>query len=74
MHNLSNLEIGMQSQDSENVQHNLEIAQIPRLHGTYTWQYQVEIEFILLRFLTAISCLKRCSTELPLRAEPLYGT
>ena len=29
------LEIGTQSQDSENVQRNLEIAQIPRLRGTY---------------------------------------
>ena len=30
-----NLEIGTQSRDSENAQHNLEIAQIPRLRGTY---------------------------------------
>ena len=29
-----NPEIGTQFPDSENVQHNLEIAQIPRLHGT----------------------------------------
>ena len=33
--NLRDLEIGTQSQDSENVQHNLEIAQILRLRGTY---------------------------------------
>ena len=32
-----NLEIGIQSQDSDNVQHNLEIAQILRLHGTHTY-------------------------------------
>ena len=32
---LHNLEIGTQSQDSENTQHNLEIAQILRLRGTY---------------------------------------
>ena len=32
---LRNLEIGMQSQDSENAQRNLEIAQILRLRGTY---------------------------------------
>ena len=31
-----NLNIGTQSQDSENAQCNLEIAQIPRLRGTYT--------------------------------------
>ena len=31
---LRNLEIGMQSQDSEIAQRNLEIAQIPRLRGT----------------------------------------
>ena len=31
-----NLEIGTQFRDSENVQHGLDIAQIPRLHGTYT--------------------------------------
>jgi len=30
-----NLEIGTQFQDSENAQHNLKIAQIPRLHGTF---------------------------------------
>jgi len=30
-----NLEIGTQFRDSENVQRNLEIAQIPRLRGTY---------------------------------------
>jgi len=30
-----NLEIGTQFWDSENAQRNLEIAQIPRLHGTY---------------------------------------
>ena len=29
-----NLEIGMQFPDSENAQHNLAIAQIPRLRGT----------------------------------------
>jgi len=34
---LCNLEIGMQFLDSENVQCNLEIAQIPRLRGTYTY-------------------------------------
>ena len=32
---MHNLEIGTQSQDSEKVQRNLEIAQIPRLRGTY---------------------------------------
>ena len=32
---LCNLEIGMQSQDFENAQHNLEIARILRLRGTY---------------------------------------
>ena len=31
MRDLRNLEIGMQSRDSENAQCNLEIAQIPRL-------------------------------------------
>ena len=30
-----NLEIGTQFRDSENAQRNLEIAQIPRLRGTY---------------------------------------
>ena len=30
---MRNLEIGTQSQDSENAQRNLEIAQIPRLRG-----------------------------------------
>ena len=33
---LHNLKIGTQFQDSENVQRNLEIAQIPRLRGTST--------------------------------------
>ena len=33
---ICNLEIGTQSQDSENALRNLEIAQIPRLRGTYT--------------------------------------
>ena len=33
---LHNLKICMQFQDSENAQRNLEIAQIPRLHGTHT--------------------------------------
>ena len=33
---MHNLEIGTQSQDSENVQRNLGIEQIPRLCGTYT--------------------------------------
>ena len=33
---LRNLEIGTQFQDSENAQRNLEIAQIPKLRGTYT--------------------------------------
>ena len=32
-----NLEIGMQFPDSENALRNLEIAQIPRLCGTYTY-------------------------------------
>ena len=32
---LHNLEIGMQFPDSENAQRTLEIAQIPRMHGTY---------------------------------------
>ena len=32
---LCNLEIGTQFQDSENAQPNLEIAQIPKLRGTY---------------------------------------
>jgi len=32
---LHNLKIGIQFPDSENVQHNLEIAQIPRLRGTH---------------------------------------
>ena len=32
-----NLEIGTQFRDSENEQRNLEIVQIPRLRGTYTW-------------------------------------
>jgi len=36
---LRNLEIGTQSQDSENVQRNLKIAQILRLRGTYTHTY-----------------------------------
>ena len=36
MRNLCNLDIGTQSQDSENVQRNLEIVQIRRLRGTYT--------------------------------------
>ena len=31
---MRNLKIGTQSQDSENAQRNLEIAQIPRLRGT----------------------------------------
>jgi len=31
-----NLEIGTQFPNSENVQHNLEITQIARLHGTIT--------------------------------------
>ena len=31
-----NLKIGMQFRDSENAQRNLEIAQIPTLHGTST--------------------------------------
>ena len=31
-----NLEISTQFRDSKNVQRNLEIAQIPRLRGTYT--------------------------------------
>ena len=47
------------------------------LPGTATYvyiRYQVEIEFILLLFLTALSCLKRCSAELPLRAEQLFST
>jgi len=35
---LCNLEIGTQFLDSENAQCNLEIAQIPRLDGTYTSQ------------------------------------
>ena len=34
------IEIGMQFRDSENVQRNLEIAQIPRLRGTYTFHTQ----------------------------------
>jgi len=34
---LCNLEIGTQFLDSENAQRNLEIAQIPRLRGTYTY-------------------------------------
>ena len=34
---LRNLEIGTQFQDSENAQRNLEIAQIPKLRGTYTY-------------------------------------
>jgi len=33
---LRNLEIGAQFPDSKNVQRNLEIAQIPKLRGTYT--------------------------------------
>ena len=33
---LRNLEIGTQFQDSENAQRNLEIAQIPKLRGTYS--------------------------------------
>jgi len=33
---LRNLEVGRQLRDSENAQRNLEIAQIPRLRGTYT--------------------------------------
>ena len=33
---LRNLEIGAQFSDSKNAQRNLEIAQIPRLRGTYT--------------------------------------
>ena len=36
---ICNLEIGTQSQDSENAQCNLEIAQILRLCGTYTHTY-----------------------------------
>ena len=32
---LRNLEIGTQFQESENAQRNLEIAQIPKLRGTY---------------------------------------
>ena len=32
---LRNLEIGAQFPDSKNAQRNLEIAQIPKLHGTY---------------------------------------
>jgi len=31
-----NLEIGAQFPDSKNAQRNLEIAQIPKLRGTYT--------------------------------------
>ena len=34
---LCNLEIGTQSQDSENAQRNLEMAQILRLRGTYIY-------------------------------------
>ena len=34
---LCNLEIGTQFRDSENAQHNLEIAQIPKLRGTYIY-------------------------------------
>ena len=36
---LRNLEIGTQFPDSENAQHNLKIAQIPKLHGTYSYMY-----------------------------------
>ena len=32
--------LGTQSRDSENAQHNLKIAQIPRLHGTYITLHQ----------------------------------
>ena len=34
-----NFEIRMQSRDSENAQHNLEIAQILRLRGTYILKF-----------------------------------
>jgi len=47
-----NLEIGAQSPDSKNAQRNLEIAQIPKLRGTY----------MLLCSLIYISCLVATSS------------
>ena len=41
--NLRNLKTGTQSQDSENAQRNLEIAQIPRLRRTYTCKHTLAV-------------------------------
>ena len=38
-----NLEVGMQFPDSENVQHNLEIAQIPIFHETGTLLHPLNV-------------------------------
>ena len=38
---IANLEFGMQFPDSESVQRNLEIVQIPRLRGTYIPEHTV---------------------------------
>ena len=38
---MHNLEIGTKFRDSENAQHNFEIAQIPKLRGTYIRQLLV---------------------------------
>lgn len=52
---LCNLKIGTQSKDSENVQHNFEIAQILLLHGTYyilqhaqLWRYRFVLQVSIL--------------------------
>ena len=50
-----NLEIGTQFRDSETAQRNLEIAQIPRLQGTYTCVRQPHIVSFTLPLLLSIS-------------------
>ena len=55
---MRNLEIGTQSQDSENAQRNLEIAQIPRLRRTYPL-----IHFALIMTPLLLECTLLSSVE-----------
>ena len=58
---LHNLEIGTQLPDSKNVQHNLEIAQIPKLRGTYNYNDRIRGNGRLGRSATVI--LSVCTAD-----------
>jgi len=52
-----NLEIGVQFPDSKNAQHNLEIVQIPKLHGTYT-VYHSKLYSGIHEVITIYTCIQ----------------